>query len=332
MPALEVVAEAAQGYGGSAEKQAFLLRSAKAAGADSIKFQLVYADELATADYEHYQTFRRSEMPATAWRELANRAREDGIALYLDVFGERSLDTAVAAEADGIKLHSSDSLNVALIEAVAQAPIPRVVLSTGGGHASEVRDAADLLRAKSVVLMHGFQGYPTRNEDNQIARLRWLRAGFPEHELGFADHVPFDDPRRMWLSAVAVGAGANVIEKHLTTALVLREVDYDAALDPDDFAVFVANMRTAMQAFGAAEGWDEDFGMSDSELRYRTGLKKQVVARHDLHPGHVLVVGDIVLKRTPRTDGVVYDMREALGRALSTSVAADEPITRRALG
>jgi N,N'-diacetyllegionaminate synthase len=332
MRTLEVVAEAAQGYGGSAEKQVFLLRAAKAAGADSIKFQLVYADELATADYEHYQTFRGSEMPGAAWRELGNRAREEGISLYLDVFGARSLDTAVTAQADGIKLHSSDTLNVALIEAVAQAPVPRVVLSTGGGHGSEIREAVELLRAKSLVLMHGFQGYPTRNEDNQVARLRWLRAEFPEHDIGFADHVPFDDPKRLWLAAVAIGAGANVIEKHLTTALALREIDYHAAVAPDEFAAFVENMRTAMQAFAPADAWDDDFGMSESELGYRKGLKKQVVASRDLRDGHVLSVEDIVLKRTSVTEDVVYDTREVLGRSLMAAVAADEPITRRALG
>jgi N,N'-diacetyllegionaminate synthase len=332
MPSLEVIAEAAQGYAGEADKQRFMLRSASAAGADSVKFQLVYADELATSDYEHYATFTRSQMEPAAWRELAALAGELDIKLYLDVFGDRSLAVAVDAGADGIKLHSSDALNVALIEAVAQAPVDRVVLSTGGGHQSEIRAAVELLQGKSLVLMHGFQGYPTRDEDNQIARLRWLRDEFPGHDIGFADHVPFDaDERRLWLAAVAIGAGANVVEKHLTTALALREVDYHAALAPDDFKRFVDNMRIAAAAFGSDSGGD-DFGMSESEANYRKGLKKQVVARRDLPSGHTLAVGDLVLKRTPITDDVVYDLAAALGRSLTADVAAERPITHGALG
>lgn len=128
MDSLEVIAEAAQGYAGRAETQRFLASAAHAAGADSIKFQLVFADELATSGYEHYATFSRSEMPDEAWKELADFCREIGIRLYLDVFGERSLELACAAQCDGLKLHSSDTLNVALIEAVAAAPIARVLL------------------------------------------------------------------------------------------------------------------------------------------------------------------------------------------------------------
>jgi N,N'-diacetyllegionaminate synthase len=305
MPSIEVIAEAAQGYAGDAEKQRFLLRAARAAGADAVKFQLVYADELATPDYEHYRTFSNSQMAPQAWADLAALARDEGILLYLDVFGERSLEAAVAARADGIKLHSSDALNVALIQSVAQAPVPRVVLSTGGGHQAEIREAVGLLEGKSLILMHGFQGYPTRDEDNQIARLRWLRAEFPQHDVGFADHVPFDGPHRLWLAAVAIGAGANVIEKHLTTAVALREVDYHAALSPDDFAQFVANVRLAASAMGEEGSEREDFAMSESEANYRKGLKKQVVARRDLPSGHTLAVEDVVLKRTPITTDVV---------------------------
>lgn len=331
MPSVEVIAEAAQGYAGSADKQRFLVRAAKAAAADSIKFQLVYADELATPGYEHYATFERSEMPVARWLELAESCRAEGIQLYLDVFGERSLATALDAGAGGVKLHSSGSLNLALIDAVAKAPVERVVLSTGGGHQGEIQEAASLLSEKKLTLMHGFQGYPTQNEDNQIGRLRWLADRFPEHDVGFADHAPANDPRRLWLAAVAVGCGATVVEKHLTTALALRELDHDAALSPDEFAIYVANVHDAADALGASTGpWPEDFGMSASETGYRTGMKKQVVAGRNLDAGHTLVAEDLNLKRTPSTDGVIFDVRAVIGRTLAVEVRRDEPLTGRA--
>ena len=97
---------------------------------------------------------------------------------------------------------------------------------------------------------------------------------------------PFDDPRRTWLAAVAIGCGATVIEKHLTTSLALRETDFQAALNPDDFAPVHENMRAAAVAFGPPTPSElDDFGMSENERGYRTGLKKQVVARRDLRAG-----------------------------------------------
>lgn len=332
MDSLEVIAEAAQGYAGRAETQRFLASAAHAAGADSIKFQLVFADELATSGYEHYATFSRSEMPDEAWKELADFCREIGIRLYLDVFGERSLELACAAQCDGLKLHSSDTLNVALIEAVAAAPIARVLLSTGGSYQAEIQAAVDSLATKDLVLMHGFQGYPTLNDENNIDRVRWLRETFPDYQAGFADHLVFDDPRRTWLAAVAIGCGATVIEKHLTTSLALRETDFQAALNPDDFAQFTENMRAAAVAFGPPTPSElDDFGMSENERGYRTGLKKQVVARRDLRAGETIRAEDISLKRTPTTTDVLYDTRLVVGQRLSTDVRADEPITSTAL-
>jgi sialic acid synthase SpsE len=332
MGSLEVIAEAAQGYAGRAETQRFLASAARAAGADSIKFQLVFADELATSGYEYYETFSQSEMPDETWRELASFCHELGIRLYLDVFGERSLTLACEAGCDGLKLHSSDTLNIALIDAVAAAPVSRVLLSTGGSYQSEIRAAVASLTGKDLVLVHGFQGYPTPDDENHVDRVTWLRENFPDHEVGFADHVVFDDPKRTWLAAVAIGCGATVVEKHLTTALALRETDFQAALAPDEFAEFVANMRTAETAMGSPTETDrDDFAMGESESRYRAGLKKQVVARRDLRAGETISAADIVLKRTPTSEDVLYDTRQVVGQTLGADVSADQPITATAL-
>src|SRR6185503_10493700 len=121
---------------------------------------------------------------------------------------------------------------------------------------------------KDVVLMHGFQGYPTATEENQIARLAALRAAFPQVRLGFGDHVPETDTTRLWLAAVAVGAGAQVIEKHITISSVAKEEDHESALNPDEFAAFVANVRLAHEALGSTAA-AADFGMSAREQQYR---------------------------------------------------------------
>ncbi len=63
---VEIIAEAAQGYEGNVTQARLLARAAARAGADAVKFQLVYADELATPDYQYYDLFRNLEMPAEA--------------------------------------------------------------------------------------------------------------------------------------------------------------------------------------------------------------------------------------------------------------------------
>jgi len=328
---IEIIAEAAQGFlGAPREKTALLARLAAAAKADAVKFQLVYADELCTPDYKHYALFRDLEMPDADWLALARQCAALGIGLYVDVFGERSLALAGRMEVAGIKIHSTDMLNAPLLEAAAQSSVKRVILSAGGCLLREIQDAMSIMKAKDIVLMHGFQGYPTATNENQIARLESLRRAFPHARLGFGDHVPETDATRLWLAAVAVGAGAQVIEKHLTISSVAKEEDHESALNPDEFAAFAANIRLAYQALGTAAP-APDFGMSEREQQYRKQMKKHLVARRDLAAGAVLAAQDIAMKRTSAAKGVLYEPADALGRKLSVALRAGDPILRSAL-
>jgi sialic acid synthase SpsE len=328
---IEIIAEAAQGFlGAPREKTALLARFAAAAKADAVKFQLVYADELCTPDYKHYALFRELEMGDGDWLALAKQCGALGIGLYVDVFGERSLALAARMELAGIKIHSTDMLNAPLLDAAARSPVRRVILSAGGCLLAEIERAVSIVSAKSIVLMHGFQGYPTAAAENQIARIDVLRRAFPKAQIGFADHVAETDPSRLWLAAVAVGAGAQVVEKHITTASVAREEDHEAALNPDEFAAFVANMRLAHQALGQPSA-APDFGMSEREQNYRKQMKKHLVARRDLAAGTVLAAEDIGMKRTAASEGVLHEPAEALGKRLAAALRAGEPILRNAL-
>src|SRR5437660_12454431 len=91
---IEIIAELAQGFEGRPEQARLLVRASAAAGADAAKFQLVYADELATPDYQYYDLFRSLEMPDAVWEALAKYAQALNIALYVAVFGERSIALA----------------------------------------------------------------------------------------------------------------------------------------------------------------------------------------------------------------------------------------------
>ena len=87
---IEIIAELAQGFEGKAEQARLLLKAAASAGADAAKYQLVYADELATPDYKYYDLFCSLEMTDDVWMGLSTYARELGITLQVDIFGSRS--------------------------------------------------------------------------------------------------------------------------------------------------------------------------------------------------------------------------------------------------
>ena len=55
---MKIIAEIAQGFEGNFEQSKLLIKAGAKAGADAVKFQLVYVDELATENYIHYSLFK----------------------------------------------------------------------------------------------------------------------------------------------------------------------------------------------------------------------------------------------------------------------------------
>lgn len=325
---VEIIAELAQGYEGKPQQAALLVAAAAAAGADAAKFQLVYADELAACDYKHYALFKSLEMDDEVWRGLGKQASELDIELHVDIFGARSLQLAASLGLGAVKLHPTDVANVGLLRQVAESSVRRVVVGAGGTQATELAAALNVLREKTVTVLLGFQAYPTPDDANQIARVRLLAqrlaSSHPSVTLGFGDHAAPDGATRDALAAAAIGAGAVMIEKHLTLARNMKLEDHEAALNPDEFALFVQAIRGAAAAVGRAEP-SEDFGMSDAEKAYRTAIRRHVVAAGDVREGTVLTPAHVTLKRTSADDPIT-DPGSVYGRTLKRSVAGNAPI------
>lgn len=324
---VEIIAEAAQGFEGKAVQAHLLVLAAATAGADAVKFQLVYADELATADYEHYALFRGLEMADDEWMGVAESAAEFKVQLYLDVFGERSLAMAERLDVPSIKIHGTDIANLGFLEVIARSAVPRVLLGAGGATWDEIASALEVLEGKHVVVLLGFQSYPTQTGDNQIARVRLLTERLTGREnvtLGFADHAMPDTALRVALAATAVGAGASVIEKHITLGRIMGLEDHESALNPDEFADFVSELRGCEAAFGAASE-ALDFGMSESERNYRAKIRRHVIARRDLEAGARIAPDDVQLKRSSAA-APITDLNAVYGQILNRAVERNEPI------
>lgn len=326
---IEIIAELAQGFEGRPEQARLLMKAAAAAGADAAKYQLVYADELATPDYKYYQLFQSLEMSDEVWESLAKYAVELAIQLQTDIFGIRSLKLAERIGVSAIKLHGTDIANVGLLKEVACGSVKKVLLGAGGAHFSELEQAIDILVNKEVVILLGFQGYPTPNETNQISRVSLLAQHFsrkyPNVSIGFADHASPDSTLRYALAAVAVGAGATVLEKHLTLGKVMQLEDHESALNPDEFLEFTQTLRDCDRALGSVSE-SEDFCMSESEQGYRKMIRRHVVAGRSLDAGNKISPSDLVLKRTS-AESVITDLSLVYHKTLKREVNKNTPIS-----
>ena len=322
----KIIAEVAQGYEGKPDYCDLYVRAAAKAGATAVKFQITYADDVAEPGYQYYDWFKQLEMDVAVWRAIRDRAREQGVLLFTDVSGERALAVAEAIRPDGIKIHSMDFFNRPLLRRAFELS-ERVFVSLGGIEGPEI----DALVAEiggwgvcdRIVLLFGFQAEPTPVEKSNLGRLPLLKRRFPDVPIGYMDHVPGESDDQVHVSLMAMALGAEWIEKHLTLSRYMEVEDYVSALEPDEFARYVAKLRQGEVALGGAE-----MALTEEERTYRDKAVKKLMAARDVAAGHRLGAADLAYKRTPRIPAFLgfHDPAGVLGRTLRRAVKAGDPI------
>ncbi|MBO6805956.1 N-acetylneuraminate synthase family protein [Thalassospira sp.] len=321
----EVIAEFANAHQGKVEKAEEMVRRFSDVGADALKFQIYFAEELLTIHHRRYEHFKKQAFNEEAWARLLPLAKHHSVNVYCDVFGHKALEIAVKYGADGVKLHASDLGDLTLVAKAASLP-GKVFLSAGGALIRELDEAVELVVAagKRPVIMHGFQAYPTRLEDTGLARMDWLIDMYGANcDIGFADHIAGDDPFALCLPVHALGRGAKVIEKHVTLDRSEKGVDYYSSLEPDEFKQMMMWVRSCEAAVGATPT-----SLSDAELHYRSTVKKHWVAARDFPVGHTLRPGDIVMKRVEQSPSDPLRETQLIGRKIVCEVKKDEIVTR----
>lgn len=330
---LTVIAELAQGYEGDFDLSKTLIKAAAKSKADIVKFQMVYADELATPDYQYYELFTQLEFSTSQWAELVQYASSLKVQLAMDVFGYQSLQVCEETGVDIIKLHPTDTTNFALLRAINKSSISEVILGVGGAYLDEVKNAIEVLgQEKRITLLHGFQGYPTPLDANQLSRLTVLKRELAQFEnlvYGFADHELAESEFSDTLPAMSIGFGADVIEKHFTLTRNMELEDSESALNADEFMIFTDNMKTLYAAIGN-ESREQDFGMSEQEDAYRTMIRRHVLLKNDLAAGAILSDGDVVLKRSASKEPI-YTIDDVIGKKLKESLPAGSALENKHL-
>ena len=322
----KIIAEVAQGYEGRPDYCRLFVRIAAKAKANAVKFQIVYADDTAEPGYVHYEFFKQLQMDVAIWQELRALTKSLGMQFVCDVSGQRAIKVARAIRPDGIKLHSSNFFNRALLREAFECA-DRVFVSLGGAHLAEIEALVAEVTAwgcvNRLVLLCGFQAEPTPVEKSNLARIPMLLRKFPMLEIGYMDHVAGGTPDHTHVSIMAMVLGTHWIEKHLTITRFGEIEDYISALDPEEFASYVAALARLADASGEA-----DLELGKEELAYRDKSVKKLITARALDAGHVLTAADIEFKRTPRIAPYsgIHDPRFALGRKVARPLAAGEPI------
>lgn len=248
-PAVFVIAEIGTSHGGDLPRARSLVDAAAEAGADCVKTQIVYADEivhprtglvdLPGGPVPLYERFRSLEVKPEFFTEMAEHARSRGLSFLASVFGERSLDDLASLGADTVKIASPELNHAPLLHSVRDRGL-KVILSTGVSMLSDVERGLEAAGRQQATLLHCVTAYPAPEEEYNLRVIPNLASvmGVP---VGVSDHSI--EPELV--PAAATALGAPVIEKHLTLSRGDGGLDDPIALTPKGFAAMVAAVRHA---------------------------------------------------------------------------------------
>ncbi|MBS4022828.1 MAG: N-acetylneuraminate synthase family protein [Dethiobacter sp.] len=323
MQKIKVIAEIANAHQGDADILYSLLRAASDAGADGVKFQWFKYDHLAVPDYPFYKNYEELFISENEWEKAVCIAKNSGLEVWIDIFDDWGLELAskFASIIDGLKIPSTIIQSDEIIKGIFSMQKP-VLLGIGGWHESEIYDFLCNLDKKSLerlIIIHGFQGYPTKTEDANLVRINYLKERF-KLQVGFADHEDGAKKLAIDLPIYAVFAGATLIEKHITLDRSKKGYDYYSALEPHEFAVMVSKLREIEIALGTIE-------VNESERSYLKDALR-VTAGEDVEKGEILTLNKVAYKRCSAEKALMPRQFTEKGPMIAKkNIKKNEPIT-----
>lgn len=273
-----------------------LIDIASDAGADAIKFQTfnstgVYVQNAGNSKYLQRsgihktinEIFRENSMPPDMLQSLASYCKKKCIEFMSTPF---SFEDAKLVD-KFVKIHkvaSYEMNHIPLLEFLAKTKKP-IIVSTGASTENEVDVIMNYLRkmrVKDIALLQCTACYPAPMRSMNLSVIKNFQKKYGVY-VGLSDHSiePFVSP------LVAIGLGANIIEKHFTINRRLSGPDHKFALEPNELKNLIYLVRQAEEALGNGKKIIQN---EESELR--RFARRAIQAKKNIKSGDKLILGE----------------------------------------
>ena len=322
-----IIAELGTSHGGDFRMAKGMSLAAAEAGANCVKLQMVFADEilhpntgevtLPGGTIRLYDRFRQLEQPIEFYAEIKNYVESLGLLFLCTPFGLKSAGIVRELRPKVVKIASPELNFTDLLQEIATWELP-VLLSSGVSTLGDIEAALSILKGdchlfcqRHVCLLHCVTAYPAPESDYNLRVLPNLAAIFGV-SVGVSDHSLDAE----LVPALAVSQGAAVIEKHFCLSRGDPGLDDPIALPPPDFARMVQAVRRAAE-LGQQEtlaAFRRDRGTEAVEAVLGSGVKtlapserdnysrtnRSLHALRDIQAGEVITAGDFAVLRTEK--------------------------------
>lgn len=288
-----IIAEGEINHNGDVELAKHMVRAAKEAGVDSIKFQCFVADAFNAPTSAQRDIFKSNELTLDDFHLIRDEARAAGIEMLSTATDLEGLQMIVDLDLPVIKIGSTNITNTPLLTAIAETSKP-VYLSTGAATLAEIDEALNILSKSSanVAIFHCTIQYPAEDHLLNLKVIPTLISVFPGVPVGYSDHSIGSTA-----AVAAVSLGATMLEKHFTLDNEMPGPDHWFSINPTDLAKYVQAVRRTEVMLGSAR----KAPLAEEMEARRTG-RRFVTAMTDIPEGTVIEPAMIRPRRIGETE------------------------------
>lgn len=323
-----VVAEIGINHEGSIAKAKQMIRDAKKAGVECVKFQAhVVADEMVPiakkiipghTTESIWDIMMRCAFSERQDHELKRYTEKLGLIYLCTPFSRAGADRLARMKVKAFKIGSGECNNYPLIEHIAKFGKP-VILSTGMNDIKSVRKSVAILRKHKVpfALLNCTSMYPTPYSKVRLGALADLRKAFPDAVVGQSDHSLGN-----YSCFGAAALGASILERHFTSDKRWPGPDIAISMDPPELKDLIIGSRAIWQARGGHKTILKD---EQDIINFAYAC---VVSIAPIKKGERFTKKNIWVKRPGTGEIKAVDYKKVLGKKAKRSIPKDVQMRR----
>ncbi|MBE0471565.1 MAG: N-acetylneuraminate synthase family protein [Methyloprofundus sp.] len=302
-----------------------LIDEAKEAGCHGVKFQvLIELNEFMSSKHAAYSQVKNWLFSFNEWVEVLSYTKKQGLDIVLMPLDIEALKLVELFDVKYIEVHSVSFNDLKLLTSIKGVKLP-LVFGVGGRTAEEIDRVVKQYNDRNVVLMVGYQSFPSELVDIKLERISALLCKYPDCQLGYADHSSFDDEMAIISNDYAYVLGARIFEKHIAIEEGKERTDWQSAVSGDKIKRVIERLNYLSKVFG----WKKEslFEIDGKEKTYRD-RQKVPVATVDIAAG-TIVSDDLISLKMTSDANIVDSTNLIVGKELINNIEKDKPFSKQ---
>lgn len=316
--------ETAFHHEGNKEYLLELINKAKKSGVKGIKFQvLINLNEFMSSYHSAYDDAKNWIFSIEDWIEIFQYTKDLGLDIILMPLDVKAFDLISKFEIKYLEIHSVSFKDTKLLNKLKKTKIP-LIFGIGGRTIDEVDYIVKKYTDREIILMVGFQSFPSDLKDIKLERISELKKLYPHCKIGYADHSSYESEMCITSNEYAYILGARIFEKHITFEEGVERIDFQSAVSCEK----IEKIRKRLDYLESILNIDskEIFNMSEKELTYRN-RQKMPIAKRTLKAGEI-ISSDMLELKMINQENVIDSIDEIIGKKILKDIENDSPFTK----